>query len=135
MKKKRIIILGILVLGLILTVSLVSINSFQKQKSEDSPTETTNDIFQSEEQADTDVEFSNSEPDNQQNKEDTGQSEDSKDSSDAQRNSTSTKQESSKDSEEVKKIDETKDSEQEKDPEPGDNSGNSGKDELWTGFY
>ena len=122
-----------MVLGLILTVSLMSINSLQKQKSEDSPTETAKDIFQSEEQADTEVEFSDL--DNQQDKEDLRHSEDSKESSDAQKNSISTKQESSKDSEEVKETDETKDSEQEKDPESGGNTGNSGNDELWTGYY
>lgn len=81
MRKRRNIILGILVLGLLLTVSLVSINSSQKQKFEDNPTETANDIFQSEEQADTEVEFSDSEPNNQQNNEATKHSEDSKDSS------------------------------------------------------
>lgn len=135
MRKKRSIILGVLILGLILIISIVFINRFQKQTSEESPTETANDIFQSEEQSDTEVEFSDTEPNNQQNKEDTKFSEDIPDSSDANKNPTSNKQEGSKNSEEVTKTDATKDSEQEKDPEQGDNSENSSKDGLWTGFY
>ena len=67
MRKGSIIILGVLILGLVLLVSLVSINNLQKKESSDDSIEITNDILQSEEDGDTEVEFNDSEQNNQQN--------------------------------------------------------------------
>ena len=70
MRKGSIIILGVLILGLVLLVSLVSINNLQKKESSDDSIEITNDILQSEEDGDTEVEFNDSEQNNQQNQKD-----------------------------------------------------------------
>ena len=57
MKRNRNIILCILILGFILVVGLMFLAKFSNQKQEDDSTEMTDDTFQDEREADTEVKF------------------------------------------------------------------------------
>lgn len=145
MKKRKIVTSSIVILGLI----LVSIISFRKWRLDDTATEMTNNSFQSEEQADLEVEFNKSESDKQHGQENTMSSDKSKDSSEEKGTQTFPKQENSKKtdklyktnaSEQVEDLDETKNPEQEDsdesmNPEEEKDSENPNKDEMWTGYY
>jgi len=145
MRRQKIIIVSVFVVGLILILSLLAIRGQQKGNIPKDEVETVNgkeqekdqaDIDEAlkQEQADNEVEFVDSRLEEQQNKE--------KDKTDVN----NIKQETPKDSEEVENLEDTKNPESEKEPEdtknPGQGENSTDKEDSkdseeqkWTGFY